>query len=453
MRAFLAGVVVALLLLPYYAVVRQDMKGLSLTWRADLSPEGKTVFSLPPLGEAFALTHGAPLALTVRLDGLHLGTLRKALQEATGPELFPHLERELRHGALRLVEKSLLWAALLGGAAGILASRRRWPLALWGALGGSLPVALLFAWTGLSYDVQSLQKPQFQGALEAAPAVVELMSNTVDTWRSFESYLLSVADGLRQFSQAVETLAPADADAAGPTVLLVSDIHSNPLALSLMARMIEAYHVDLVVDAGDLVDWGTGLETSFLEGIGQLGVPYVLVPGNHDGPEELAALSKIPQVTVLSEGWIEVAGIRIVGERDPSSRGSSPAVAPPRELEGQAQRLRATLQSLPQPPHLLVAHNPLVTEKFYGYAPLLVAGHTHRLEIKEALGSAYLNVGTTGAAGIRGLAAWKKVPYSLMVLHFQEEEGRLIPWAVDAVVMEASGQQVEVQRTLLFSHP
>ncbi|MBT9258334.1 MAG: metallophosphoesterase [Clostridiales bacterium] len=454
-RAFLAALVVALLLFPYYAVLRQDLKGLSLTWRAEIQREGQTVLSLPPLGEAVARTHGAPLAIVVRLDGIHLPAIRALLRETPGPELFPQLERDLRQGAERLVGRSLLFAALLGAGAGVLASRRTWALALTGALGGLLPVAFLFGWTSLSYDLQELQKPQFKGALEAAPAVVELMSNTVDTWRTFESYLSSVADGLRQFSKAVEALAPADPSAGpGPTVLLVSDIHSNPLALTLISRMVEAYHVDLVVDAGDLVDWGTDLEASFLEGIGKLGKPYVLVPGNHDAPEELEQLKKLPNVTVLLGGSVEIQGIRIVGERDPSSLGPHPAVAPPTELEAQAERLRETLRNLPEPPHILVAHHPWVAEQFYGYAPVLVAGHIHRLEIKQARGSTYLNAGTTGAAGIRGLAAWKKVPYSLMVLYFQRgEEGRLVPWAVDTVVVDAAGQQVEVQRTLLAHHP
>jgi hypothetical protein len=57
------------------------------------------------------------------------------------------------------------------------------------------------------------------------------------------------------------------------------------------------------------------------------------------------------------------------------------------------------------PPDLLLVHNPDVARAFAGRVPVLVSGHTHRQEVEKIKGSIYINPGTTGAAGIRGLAA------------------------------------------------
>ena len=44
--------------------------------------------------------------------------------------------------------------------------------------------------------------------------------------------------------------------------------------------------MDLVIDTGDLTDYGTAIETGLA---GQIkttkGVPYLFIPGNHDSPE------------------------------------------------------------------------------------------------------------------------------------------------------------------------
>ena len=77
--------------------------------------------------------------------------------------------------------------------------------------------------------------------------------------------------------------APLEADTS-LRVLLVSDIHGGN-QYSLMRTIVEEESIDLVVDAGDLVTFGTveeGEAAGIFAGIESVGVPYLFVRGNHD---------------------------------------------------------------------------------------------------------------------------------------------------------------------------
>ena len=67
-------------------------------------------------------------------------------------------------------------------------------------------------------------------------------------------------------------------------MLLVSDIHAGN-QYDLMRTIVQEEGVDVVVDAGDLVNFGTVEEaeaTGLFTGIESVGVPYLFVRGNHD---------------------------------------------------------------------------------------------------------------------------------------------------------------------------
>ena len=90
-------------------------------------------------------------------------------------------------------------------------------------------------------------------------------------------------------------------------VLLVSDIHAGN-QYDLMRTIVQEEGVDVVVDAGDLVNFGTVEEaeaTGLFTGIASVGVPYLFVRGNHDAnsPTDTALLdrlARIPNVTLLA---------------------------------------------------------------------------------------------------------------------------------------------------------
>jgi uncharacterized protein len=67
-------------------------------------------------------------------------------------------------------------------------------------------------------------------------------------------------------------------------LLAFSDLHRDAAIAEVVVGA--SRHVDVVVGAGDFATRGVGLRDT-LSVLRQLTVPFVLVPGNHDDPEEL----------------------------------------------------------------------------------------------------------------------------------------------------------------------
>src|SRR5690625_6848227 len=75
------------------------------------------------------------------------------------------------------------------------------------------------------------------------------------------------------------------------TVLHISDVHDNPQAFDVVEELDSQFAIDLVIDTGDIVSWGTQFENDLLHPIGRLDVPYVFVSGNHDGQATSATIA------------------------------------------------------------------------------------------------------------------------------------------------------------------
>ena len=54
---------------------------------------------------------------------------------------------------------------------------------------------------------------------------------------------------------------------------------------------------DLIIDTGDLTDWGTPLEAEIITRIEELAIPYLFAAGNHEAPDVLARLGQTSNVT------------------------------------------------------------------------------------------------------------------------------------------------------------
>jgi predicted phosphodiesterase len=111
--------------------------------------------------------------------------------------------------------------------------------------------------------------------------------------------------------------------------LLVSDIHGGN-QYPLMKTIVEQEQIDAVIDAGDLVNFGSTTEAdaaTIFRGIESLGVPYLFVKGNHDARSEsdrelLDRLARVPNVVLLqpspqSYTVQSIGGVRIAGFNDP----------------------------------------------------------------------------------------------------------------------------------------
>jgi predicted phosphodiesterase/hypothetical membrane protein len=173
-------------------------------------------------------------------------------------------------------------------------------------------------------------------------------------------------------------------------VLLVSDIHAGN-QYDLMRTIVQEESVDVVVDAGDLVNFGSVEEaeaTGLFDGIASVGVPYLFVRGNHDASSAtdtalLDRLADIPDVTLLQDGagdFTEVTmhGVRIAGLNDPRWFGDSGTGSPAKQAPAR-EAFTAAFTGRP-PLDLVVGHEPWAVEGLPG--GVLVNGHMHSVDLE-----------------------------------------------------------------------
>lgn len=414
--------------------------------------KGETRLSLPPLGTAYARTHWAPVRLQLELRGvtpvlLHeMGDgrdLRAAVLAGT--------EERARRAALGTALLAVMLAGLGGAAA--LAVLRRARLRLLPALGafalGAASCAALLGAAYAGYDLDRLRQPRYEGVLASAPWIMSVLTESLAGLDRLGSAFEAMAENLPRLLEQGETGAPMSEPGDDLRVLHVSDIHNNRAAFGLIKSLVRNFEVDLVIDTGDLTDYGSTFESGVYAEIGGLGVPYVFVSGNHDSPAIVQALKELGNVRIAGGEPIEIRGLRILAAPDPSSREPLSAIAGGDELRLAAERLFALWRGMKDKPDLVAAHNPALLGGLIGKAPVLLHGHDHRASLREIRGSLLEDAGTTGAAGLRGLASGEDVPYTVMLQYWRRGSGeRPALLAVDAVTVDGLNGRLQVARTI-----
>lgn len=74
-------------------------------------------------------------------------------------------------------------------------------------------------------------------------------------------------------------------------LLAFSDIQGKKILLDHVIKTAKKENVDLLVCAGDLSDWGEGLEELIIK-LKETGKPLIFVPGNHDDLKEFKRVCK-----------------------------------------------------------------------------------------------------------------------------------------------------------------
>ncbi|PRY57094.1 calcineurin-like phosphoesterase family protein [Knoellia remsis] len=174
-------------------------------------------------------------------------------------------------------------------------------------------------------------------------------------------------------------------------VLLVSDLHAGN-QYSLMRTIIEEEDIDLVVDTGDFVNFGTvaeGEASGMFTGIASLPVPYLFVRGNHDATSAtdtalLTRMARIPNVVLLqpdsaSYTTVDAGGIRIGGFNDPRWFGDDGK----RSRDKQQPAKEAFVAAHAEQPalDLLVSHEPWAVQGV-PRADVAANGHMHTPDLE-----------------------------------------------------------------------
>jgi len=384
---------------------------------------GYTQLEVPPLGIVRAQTHFSPLMLRARLLNVDLAQLRLLLEKVEDPAYLDDLRSKTRR-EINIFLVRLLFLAFLGGATGplIFGERNRKKILLAGLI-GMIILGSLLALSYATFEPMAFMNPEFEGILKAAPWIFGLLEESLLRVRSLGEQLELIAANMSVLFEQIEQLEPLGTVEGDLKVVHVSDLHNNPAGMDFLAQVVETFAIDLVIDTGDITDFGTDIEAGLASPIEHFGIPYIFVPGNHDSPNVIARLQEIDNVIVLEEKQIEVLGLRVAGIADPSAKDMGMVVAADAILKEYAARLHRVLDEAERLPHVVAVHHPRIAESFLDRVQVVLTGHTHQFSIKERGDSVMINAGTTGASGIRGLQVREETPYSLVLLHFGRQTG------------------------------
>ena len=212
-------------------------------------------------------------------------------------------------------------------------------------------------------------------------------------------------------------------------MLHVSDLHLNPAAWDVIDSVVEQFDVAVVVDTGDITDFGSTAEDRYVREIGELDVPYVYVRGNHDSTGTQRAVAAQPNAVVLDgPEVVEVAGVRLLGQGDPRftpDKSTRDDDAPVDVLSASAARWPARWAPRSSRRTSSRSTTRSTAGPLEGRTPVVLAGHTHRREVSERDGTLLMVQGSTGGAGLRALETEEPTPVSLTVLYLSAETGAL----------------------------
>lgn len=439
LKIILVGILGAVVLVSLLSSQDINARALDLTLSTSLLQGGYTELAIPPLGTIRAKTHLFPLRFRIALKDINIDRL-KALVSQQPISIFPEIEASFRSQLLAYVVR-LLFLALLGGfVLGYLLFRRP-SHALLSGLAGLLTFAILICGAVFTYNERAFQEPEFTGVVEAAPWLLGVAEEALLAVESLDDTLRIVAANLTLMFESLSLVGAENAPVEGELKILhVSDVHNNPLGISLASQMAAAFAADLIIDTGDATDYGTPLEGELLRKISDSSLPWIFVPGNHDSPAVISALKELENVTVLEAGiiYLEEFDLTIAGIGDPAAAGTEMRVPSPEEYREAASRLLEIIQQEEKKPALIVSHHREVVEEFSHWPVTLLHGHSHRVDIRTLNKAAIIDAGTTGGAGIRGLMTSEQIPYTMVLLHMHRQGEN---WQITAADSIAFNQQ------------
>lgn len=421
--------------------------GIRPAWR------GHTELAVPPLGTISATTHRAPVALRAELrevDVLEAIEIEGRPDAVTADDPLPVIEAAVREdlpAAVRTLALTLTGVAVACGvgAAAMFPGRRSARRLAAGALIGPVAIAAMVAPAAIGFDPGAFAtEPELTGQLASADELLARVGGLDTPFGSVESRTRVLSERLAGLYSATVT-EEIDRSEGEVVLLHVSDLHLNAVGLSLARDLAQSFAVDAVVDTGDITSFGYEPEARFTELLGDVGVPYYLVAGNHDSAEVRRRLAASDDVVLLDGDLVDIAGLRVLGIGDPTMTALRSI---PRERLDQTYRDQfASTRRLvgSTDPDLLLVHNPVQASPVIGRVPAVAAGHLHRSELEVAAGTVIAVVGSSGATGVGNLLVDEDLPYRFELLRFVD--GDLV--AVDQIELRGAAGDLRLERRLL----
>lgn len=450
MALVIMAVLGSMLFIQLFARLSFQYDSFSFTLKTSFNPLGGTIINVPPVGKLYLKTHYTPWQFIFTLDAIDFTKLEKQLDSLpVKEEWLKTLERETLHAILKL----FLLMTVIGLCGAFIALRIMGikPFTkefYYGMSGPLLLILLLIATTGLTYDSNAVETPQYQGVLASAPWAMNLVTMGLDNIEVIGDNLKKISRDLpKLFKQAgqIKNIGDLQFDLAA---LHVSDIHNNPAAFEFISELVNNFKIELIIDTGDLTDYGTPLEAEIINQIAKIRIPYIFIPGNHDSPLIINRLKKISFVKVLEQGIIDIKGLTIVGQADPASLSYNSDLASKDELKNSAAVLKETLQNTEKVPNIVLVHNRDLAKELIGQMPLplILHGHDHQYRLTTEAKTIINDAGTTGAAGLRGLTE-EGVPYSATILYLKKKpNGEMSLKAIDSIKINGVAGKLTIER-------
>ncbi|MEV1144077.1 metallophosphoesterase [Micromonospora sp. NPDC049799] len=464
------GVTLAVLVVALAGVVIGVLAGGRVStdigpFQADLTVvpaiSGSTTVDVPPLGALLLDSHDGPTHLTVELGALDQSRTEALLDDpASISRASQSAVDDVRGGVMRLGLRTVASAVLVTLLLALLVFRDTRRAAWAGGLALVVTAGSLGA-AAATLRPQSIEEPRYEGLLVNAPAIVGDARRIANDYTRYAEQLQRIVGNVSQLYTTVSSLPVYEPDPDTTRVLHVSDMHLNPTGWQLIRTIVEQFNIDVVIDTGDITDWGSEPEASYVGSIGLLRKPYVYIRGNHDSGRTAAAVARQPNAIVLNNSTRSVAGLTIAGIGDPrftpdkstSPAGSGLTKETADQLIGVGEQLTATVRSSPTPVSIALVHDPASAGPLAGNVPLVLAGHTHKREVSklpEVPGRSptlLMVQGSTGGAGLRGLEGEEPTPLSMSVLYFDKDK---LLQAYDDITVGGTGQaQVNLVRRVV----
>ena len=477
----LAGVVIGTML---FAHTQLNVGPFRAEMSISASFAGGTEINIPPLGSLHLDSHDGPIHLNVDLGSLDQARTEALIDDPTaissaGQSAVDDVTAGVLRLGLRALGAALATALLLAALVFRNAKRVAWS--------GVTALAVAAGSLGLAAGTirrDSIAEPRYEGLLVNAPAVVGDARRIADNYGRYSDQLQELVSNVSRIYTTVSAL-PIYEPAAGTTrILHVSDLHLNPSSWGVIRTVVKQWDIDAVIDTGDIVDWGSSAETSYVSSIAQLGVPYIYVRGNHDSSAIQAAVMRQKNAKVLDNSIVTIDGLTIAGIGDPEftpdktitpPNADDPAASP---LLASGDQLATTIRASSSKVDVALVHDPAMAPPLSGVVPLVLAGHLHKREVtmlpaptptpmssfassppvaptptvaQAPVVTRLMVEGSTGGAGLRGLENDEPTPLALSVLYFDEQHALK---AYDDIQLGGTGQSnVTMQRKVIGTGP
>ncbi|MCL6588884.1 MAG: metallophosphoesterase [Firmicutes bacterium] len=410
---------------------------LSFDLRPRLGCEGGVSINIPPLGQLFYKSHRAPWRLVFTVQAINFKKFESSWLSSFTPKqgLVTFFHRKELVKAIWIFTLSIIGFGLLGAC--IILLLFRVPILSPVFRNGmllSLAVILLFIGsTILTFDSNFTEQVHYQGLMASAPWMMNIFANGMEVIRAIGNHLKNISAEFPLLVQQADQMKDLENLPVDLRLLHVSDIHNNPAAIDLISNLATKFNIDLIIDTGDITDWGTPFELAVAQKIAGLNIPYLFIPGNHDSPMVVARLKKLRRVKVVTSGVVKVNGLTIAGFADPASYKYSSNMASEAELNQACRNFAEYLSKQSMIPDIVAVHNVKLASEVIGKVPVILHGHDHQYRLTVNDGSIIIDAGTTGAAGIRGLKP-EGVPYSAAILYWgKNDQGALKLRKVDSI--------------------